>query len=343
MKPSSQTSKGKNYQINFIFTSALILAIFPFFIIKSASSAILFFFILVISTGFSLFFWINFVPFFPKGFSGFFNTVQMLILSIFRKTKSSYYIQAGKFDRDYFFIQNKPKLDTLLVDEKSAVIVINNAGKKRVILHGFHFISNGEKVLHTFDIGFHHFFWGPQETEKLFRNHVPDLNLSQAHLHSLRVAQTKCKTKDEITVVPSFSVFYDFSSPTGKKHLGELLLDISNHFSTNKIFGELQLEINELIGKHVINILKDLLENTSVKQLTNQDSSLMDDILIKINKTINTKVNGDTSDSHIKKELRLLESIKPLGQWEMLNIRVFLNNLWIEKDVQQNEGNESEK
>jgi len=329
MKSSSHTSKSKNYQIIFIFTSTFILVIFPFFIIKSDSSAILYFFILVISTGFSLFFWINFVPFFPKGFSGFFNTAQMLILSIFRKTKSSYHIQAGKFDRDYFFIQNKPKLDTLLIDERSAVIVINNAGKKRVILHGFHFISNREKALHTFDIGFHHFFWGPQETEKLFGNHVPDLGLSQAHLHSLRVAQTKCKTKDEITVIPSFSIFFDFSSPMGKNQLGEMLLGISDHFSANKIFGELQFEINELIGKHVTNICKDLLKNANVKQLTDQNSSLIDDILIKIN----TKVSGDTSDSHIKKEHHPLESIKPLGYWEMLNIRVFLNNLWIEKDV----------
>jgi len=212
--------------------------------------------------------------------------------------------------------------------------VINNAGKKRAILHGFHFISNGEKVLHTFDIGFHHFFWGPQETEKLFRNHVPDLNLSQAHLHSLRVAQTKCKTKDKITVVPSFSVFYDFSYPTGEKHLGETLLGISDHFSSNKIFGELQFAINELIGKHVTNICIDLLNNTNVKQLTDQKSSLIDDITRKINTKINTKVSDGTSYSHTEEELRLLESIKPLGEWEMLKIRVFLNNLWIQKDVQ---------
>lgn len=220
-------------------------------------------------------------------------------------------------------------MDALLIDEKSAVIVVNNDGKKRVILHGFHFISNREKALHTFDIGFHHFFWGPQKTEKLFRNHVPDLDLSQTHLHSLRVAQTKCKTKDEIKIVPSFSVFYDFSSPTGNKQLGEMLLNISDHFSANKIFGELQFEINELIGKHVTNICKDLLKNTNVKQLTDQNSSLMDDFLIKIN----TNVSSNTSDSHIKKELHLLESIKPLGHWKMLNIRVFLNNLWIQKDV----------
>lgn len=329
MIPSSQTSKSKNYQINFILTSALILVIFPFFIIKSVSSAILYFFILVILIVFSLFFWINFVPFFPKGFSGFFNTAQMLILSIFRKTKSSYYIQAGKFDKDYFFIQNKPKIDSLLIDEKSAVIVINNAGKKRVILHGFHFIRKDEKAIHTFDIGFHHFFWGPQKTEKLFRNHVPDLDLSQAHLHFLEVAKMKCKTKDEITIVPSFSIFYNFPSPTDKKHLEEMLLGISNHLSANKIFGELQFEINEIIGKHVTNICKDLLENTNGKQLSDQNSSLMDDILIKIN----TEVSGDTSDSHIKKEHHLLESIKPLGHWEMLNIKVFLNNLWVEKDV----------
>lgn len=333
MKSSSQTSKRKNYPGNFIFTSVLILVIFPFFIIKSVSSAILYFFILIISIGFSLFFWINFVPFFPKGFSGFFNAAQMLILSILRKTKSSYHIQAGKFDRDYFFIQNKPKLDALLIDEKSAVIMINNTGRKRVILPSYQFINNGEKALHTFDIGFHHFFWGPQETEDLFRNHTPYIDLSQAHLHSLRVAQTKCQTKDEITVIPSFSVFYGFSSPTGKKHLGEMLLNISDYFSANKIFGELQLEINKLIGEHITNICKDLLKNTSAKQLTDQNSSLMDEFLIKINTIINIKIGSDTSGAHTKKELHLLESIKPLGQWETLTIRVFLNNLWIQKDV----------
>jgi len=332
MKSSSQTSKGKNYQSNFIFISALILIIFPFFLIKSVSSSILYLFILTISIGFSLFFWINFVPFFPKGFSGYFNAAQMLILSIFRETKSSYHIQAGKFDRDYFFIQNKPKLDALLIDEKSAVIMINNIGRKRVVLPGYRFINHGEKALHTFDIGFHHFFWGPQETEDLFRNHIP-IDLSQSHLQSLRVAQTKCQTKDEITVVPSFSVFYDFSSSIGKKHLGEMLINISDYFSINKIFGELQLEINKLIGERITNICKYLLKNTSVKQLTDQNSSLMDDILIKTNTIINIKIGGDTSDAHKKKGLHLLENINPLGQWEMLNIRVFLNNLWIQKDV----------
>jgi len=336
MKPSLQTGKSRNNQGNLIFTFAIILVIFPLFIIKSVSSAILYFFILVVSIVFSLFFFINFVPFFPKSLSGFINITHTLALSIFRKTKSSYHIQVGKFDKDYFFIKNQPRLDALLIDEKSAVITINNASKKRVILSGYQFINNGEKALHTFDIGFHHFFWGPQEKENLYGNHIPDLDLSQAHMHSLRVTQTKCQIKDEITVVPSFSVFYDFSSPKGKRHLEKMLLDISDYFSTNKICGELQLEINKLIGEHVTNICKDLLENTSVKQITSptdHNSSFLDDFSIKINTIINMKASNGTSDSHTKKELVLLESIKPLGQWEMLNIRVFLNDLWIQKDV----------
>jgi len=336
MKSYSQTRKFGPNQSNFMFIITLFLVVFPFFIIKSISHAILYFFLLVTTIGLSLFFWASFVPFFPKGFSGFSQTSQTLFLSIFRNTNSSLHIQAGKFDGDYFFIQNKPKLDALLIDEKSAVIVANNAGTKRVILPGYQFIKNGEKALHTFNIGFHHFFWGPRVTENLFRKKTLNLDLSQAHLHSLRVAQTKCQTKDEITVVPSFSIFYDFSSLAEKTCLRDMLLDISSYFSANKIYGELQLEMNKLIGGYVTNICKDLLANTNVEQLTSptdQNSSFTNDLLIKINALINTKFDGITPNSHKKKEHYHLESIKPLSQWKLLNIRVFLNNFWIQKDA----------
>jgi predicted DNA-binding protein YlxM (UPF0122 family) len=336
MKSPPQPSKSRTNQSYLIFTLAIALIFFPFFILNSISSTILYLSLLFISIGSSLFFWVSFVPFFPKSFGEILNTIQMLILSIFRSTKSAYHIQAGKFDRDYFVIQDKPKLDILLIDENSVVIVINNVGKKRVFPPGYHFIKRGEQVLHTFDRGFHHFFWGPRETKNPNRNQIPDLDLNQTHLHSLRVAQTKWQTKDEITVIPLFSIFYDFSSLAGNKQLEEMSLNISDYFSANNINGELQIEIKNLIGEHVTNIWKVLLENTNTKQLispTDQISSFMDDILIKINTIINTKTSKNTSDSHKLEEFNLLESFMPVKQWEPLNIRVFLNNIWVQKDV----------
>ena len=336
MKSSPQPSKSRFDQNHFMFTLTIILFIFPFFILKSLSSSILYFFLLFISIGSSLFFWTSFIPFFPENYSGFLNTIQTLFLSIFSSAKSAYHIRAGKFDRDYFVIQDKPKLGALLIDENSVVIMINNAGKKRIFPPGYQFIKNGEQILHTFDLGFHHFVWGPLKTENPFRNHTPELDLNQIHMYSLRAAQTKWQTKDEINVVPSFSIFYDFSSLTGKKQMEEMSLNISDYFSTNKINGELQIEINKLIGKCVTNIWKVLLEKTNSKQIissANQNSLLMENILLSINTIINMKIGEDTSNSHILKDSNRLESVKPLEQWETLNIRVFLNNLWIQQEV----------
>ena len=264
------------------------------------------------------------------------NTIQTIILSIFRSTKSSFHIQAGKFHKDYFVIQDKPKLDALLVDENSVVIVINNAGKKRIIPPGYQFIKNGEQVLHTFDLGFHHFFWGPLETDNPFRNNIPNLDLNQIHSQSLRAAQTKWQSKDEITFVPSFSIFYNFSFAAGRKQVEEMLFNISDYFSANKIHGELQIEINKLIGGCVTDIWKVLLVKTNANQTispTDQYSLLMDNILLSLNTKINTKPGEDTSDPQISQGSNLIESVKPLEQWEPLNIRVFLNNLWIQQEV----------
>ena len=336
MKSSPQPSKSRFDQNYFMFTLTIILFIFPFFLLKSLSSSILYFFLLFISIGSSLFFWTSFIPFFPENYSGFLNTIQTLLLSIFSSAKSTYHIRAGKFDRDYFVIQDKPKLGALLIDENSVVIVINNAGKKRIFPPGYQFIKNGEQILHTFDLGFHHFVWGPLKTENPFKNHTPELDLNQLHLYSLRAAQTKWQTKDEINVVPSFSIFYDFSSLTGKKQMEEMSLNISDYFSTNKINGELQIEINKVIGECVTNIWKVLLEKTNSKQIissANQNSLLIENFLLNINTIMNMKIGEDTSNSHILKDSNRLESVKPLEQWETLNIRVFLNNLWIQQEV----------
>jgi len=336
MKSSPQLSKGRNDQNYFIFALAIILVIFPFFILKSLSSSILYFSLLFISIGSSLLFWTSFIPFFPESFSGFINIIQTLILSIFRSAKSTYHIQSGKFDKDYFVIQDKPKLGALLIEENSVVIAINNAGKKQIIQPGYQFIKNGGQVLHTFDFGFHHFFWGPLETDDPFRNNVPDLDLNQTHLQSLRAAQTKWQTKDEITVVPSFSIFYNFSSMARIKQVEEMLFNISDYFSAHKINGELQIEINKLIGESVTNIWKVLLEKTKSEQIispTDQYSLLIGNFILMINTILNTKSGEDTSDSHISQEYNLLESVKPLELWETLNIKVFLKNLWIQQEV----------
>jgi len=259
-------------------------------------------------------------------------------------TKTSYHIQAGKLNNDYFVIQNKPNLGALLIDENSVVILINKAGKKRVCLPGFQFVKNGEQILHTFNLGFHHFFWGPAETENPFREHPSDLDFNQSHLHSLKINQTKWHTKDGAIVVPLFSIFYDFSFPADKSKIRERSLTISDYFSANNINGELQNEINKFIGERVTNIWKILLENTNTDQLTfstNLKSSLLDDLITEVNTRINTKTAEDTSDTHKLNGSYRLDHIKHMKQWNMPNIKVYLIKIWVRKNIPKNEDKQS--
>ena len=116
----------------------------------------------------------------------------------------------------------------------------------------------------------------------------------------------------------------------------ETSLNISDYFSVNKINGELQIEINRLIGECVTNIWKVFLKKTNANQIISpQDQNLLlvEYFLSSINTIINMKTGEDTSNSHILKDSNRLESVKPLELWETLNIRVFLNNLWIQQEV----------
>lgn len=338
MVSSPQVSKRRIDQRFLLFTIAVILLSYPFFTLRSIQDIFLYCLLIIFLIGSSFFFWLNFIPFFPKGFVDFFRLVQTIFLSFFRRTNSKYHIRAGKFDRDYFVIKNKPELGAVLNDEKSIVIVINNNGRKRVIPYGYQFIDKGEHVLHTFDLGFHHFFWGPMEIEDSQRSKIPDQDLNRTHLHSLKIAQTKFQTKDGITIIPSFSIFYNSYTNARGKLLEATALNISDYFSTHNINGELQTEINRIIGESATNSWKNLLNKSSSKEiltLTDQNSSLWYEIMLKINKIINNKNSVSASHSHESEESDQYKSINPLDQWKMLITKVYLNDLWIQQGVPQ--------
>ena len=336
MKSSAQPSKNRIVHRCFLLSISIIIIAFLFIFLHSRSNLFFYFLLLFISLGFSFYFWLSFIPFFPDSLVNFLNLLQTIMLSFFRRTNSTYHIQAGKFNKDYFVIQDKPQLDALLIGENSKVIVINNVGRKRVVPPGYQFINKKEQVLHTFDLLSHHFYWGPLKTLKSERNHIPDIDLNHAHLLTLKIAQTKWQTKNRITIIPLFSIFYNFSTNADEKQLDNLSLKISDYFSDRNTNGELQTEINQIIGVRVTHIWKTYLENSSSKEiltLTDHNSSLRKKLMVDINTIINKKITVGISGSDKFVEPNLLADINPLDHWELLNIKAFLNNLWIQQEV----------
>ena len=141
MKVSPQPSKNRIVHRFFLLSLSIIIISFPFLFFQLRSYLFFYFLLLFISIGLSFYFWLSFVPYLPDSIAIFLNLLKTIILSFLRKTNSAYHIQAGKFDKDYFVIQDKPQLDALLIDENSKVIVINHIGRKRVILPGYQFIN----------------------------------------------------------------------------------------------------------------------------------------------------------------------------------------------------------
>ena len=55
--------------------------------------------------------------------------------------------------------------------------------------------------------------------------------------------------------------------------------------------------------------------------------------MMDINTIINKKITVGISESDKFDEPNLLADINPLDHWELLNIKAFLNNLWIQQEV----------
>ena len=262
------------------------------------------------------------------------KNINAVMIGLIQQAPSTFHIQSGQFNKDYFNIQNKPRLVSLLVDRTSAAIVINKKKEKRVLLPGFHFINHVEQVLHLININSNHFYWGLVD-----RKHPHTLSNSMTEpgrnqLHSTNSSQTLSKSKDGFRVIPTFSIYFNFSSEQNPHQTKDFLMELSDYFSAKNIIGELDPHFKNLIGTSVTSIWQILLEQTYAADLysrTEKTISLAEEYIGKINSFLDTKTRVNILNLPNGQNVKIPESIYFLKKLQLIKIKVYLESLWIEK------------
>lgn len=306
----------------------------PLAFIKSLPNKILYSLFLLLSIFASFIFWINFVPSLHNNNGKLLNILNAVLLGLIQQAPSTFHIQSGKFDKDYFNIKNKPGLGSILVDNTSAVIVINKKKERRVLLPGFHFINHGEQVLHLINLNSSHFYWGlvDQKHPHPLSNSMSEP--SRGNLRSMHSTKTLSKSKDGLTVIPTFSIHYNFSRQQESQAIKDTLKELSDYFSAINIIGELDSHLKNLIGSSITSIWQALLEQTNAADLyslTKKNLSLAEEFIRKINMYFDTKDRENILKSPNGQNARFPESTYFLKKIQLLNMGVYLESLWVDK------------
>jgi hypothetical protein len=154
------------------------------------------------------------------------------------------------------------------------------------------------------------------------------------HLRSMHSSQTLSKTKDGFTVIPTFSIHYNFSREQGLLETKDSLRELSNYFSANNIFGELDSPLKNLIGSSITSFWQVLLEQTNAAEiysLTEKNLSLAEEYIRQINTFLDSKTRLNILILPDGQNVKVPESIYYLKKLQLLNMRVYLESLWIEK------------
>ncbi|MDO9545680.1 MAG: hypothetical protein Q7J07_02890 [Pelolinea sp.] len=213
-------------------------------------------------------------------------------------------------------------------------MIINRKEEKRILLYGFHFIKRGEQVLHLINFNIHHFYLGSNDRKNPSTISTSDSVDARNHLHLLRSTQTSGRTKDGLTIVPRFSVYFNLLPDQDVQRTKDFLLDLSNIFSAQNIYGELHKHLEDLIGKSIISIWNTLIQETNTEELTTPTEEglpLVDEYIRKINIFLNENSTEDIFNLPNRQIVNLPEGVHFLKKWKLLNLKVFLDTLWIEQ------------
>ena len=304
-------SQKNNFRISFVLL-LIGLCTLPFFIFKSIIGFLFYTLLIFFLSAASIFFWFSFMPNLPLDSLGLFPTMRVLLQLIFQNTIPLYQVKSGFFFKDYFDIQDKPKILALFIDENSAVVVQGDKGNKRILSSGFNRIYPLEKIIHTFNLQPGYFTIRPTDKQNslvLFKHPV---YLKNNPAFSIIKDQTLARTKDGIAILASFSVFYNLASIQDIHQPKEIFLALSNYFSKQGLNGCLNKEIEYVISTEILNNWRRYIGSHNANELTAAEYSstfLMDDFSSKM--------------------------VFSLTCLKALNINIFLNNLWIKKDAQK--------
>lgn len=222
LKVNKEIDSTRKYWFILLFYILLILVIFiitgqarwSFFLIFSAFIALFY----------SLVFWQLFIL--PDiGLSKHLRLSKFIILNQLFNTPLVLSVKNGEIDGDFVLLKNKPNVQVLNIDQKSAVIIEDTPNQTSLLLHGIHIIKNNPKIIGTFYLGFRCVQFGPEDQNALNPKFIQE-SLAEYHTRITLAEKTKTRLSSGDFIYPSFTVFYKFASQSIDNDDLEMFLNI---------------------------------------------------------------------------------------------------------------------
>jgi hypothetical protein len=130
-----------------------------------------------------------------------------IILNQLFKTPIIQSVKDGEIIGDYGLLKTKPIVRLITVDQKSAVLLVNERKHKTFLFNGIHLLTNKPKIAGTFSLGFRSIHFGPDDQNSLAKQNAKE-SLIDYHTRIQLAEMTKTQLHSGAFIYPSFSVFY---------------------------------------------------------------------------------------------------------------------------------------
>lgn len=209
LKDNKEIDSTRKYWFILLFYVLLILVVFiitgqarwSFFLIFSAFIALFY----------SLVFWQLFIL--PDiGLSKHLRLSKFIILNQLFNTPLVLSVKNGEIDGDFVLLKNKPNIQVLNIDQKSAALIEDTPNQTSLLLHGVHIIKNNPRIIGTFYLGFRCVQFGPEDQNTLKPKFIQE-SLAEYHTRITLAEKTKTRLPSGDFIFPSFTFFYKFASP----------------------------------------------------------------------------------------------------------------------------------
>jgi len=220
MQPENFKETGSFRKTRFILLSSIIFILIVFLFWAQTAwifFVIVFMIVIVFST---MLFWQHYAAPDLDLFEQLFLTKNILI-NLFTRSPLFLTIKNGVIEGDYLLLKNKPEINVLNIDHKSAVLIEGNSNQRSLLLNGVHINIKKSKLIGVFNIGIRHIHLGPCAESDLGTKHSNE-SLAEFHLRKELVERTKTRLNSGDLIYPSFAIFYRLE-PSGQEKKDSML------------------------------------------------------------------------------------------------------------------------
>jgi len=193
-------------------------------------------------------------------------------------------IDKGQFQSDYPLLKKKPNHFFLCIDQKSAVLIVDQNNCVIPLFKGIHFIKRNQTIHHIVNLDMNLFHLGPLYDEDFpISSRAPGESLTNYHLRFRRFVETKTIIKDNQILYPSFQIVYKMKYLNDFDSLNKYLLVFADELMRRDFSVEIRPHIEKMISDVILR---------HWKQMTDQlDSDYIQKLIKSTPKMLNNQLN----------------------------------------------------